>query len=282
MIESRLMTTPFSVLMSFYSGSNPKYLNEAIDSIWTKQSVKPAQICLVQDGPVDEELQSIVKSWQSVLRSSLSVVILEKNQGLGSALNVGLRHCLYDLVARMDADDVSESNRFALQVDFMTKNQDVVVYGAQVAEFDDDLREEISRRLVPLTKKEIVKFAKYRSPFNHPSVMFRKSQIISLGGYPSVFPEDYALWVTLLLHDLKFANSSEILLKMRMGSALKNRRGWKFFLKEINLLLYFRKIGFYSNYELIKSVLYRFVYRLMPYKMKILVKKKLVLWNVTI
>lgn len=263
----------FTVLMSFYQGSSFVYLDQALKSIWTDQIVKPAQVCLVQDGPVDFPLISVLKKWEKKLGSRLTLIKLDRNQGLAYALNTGLKHCKFDLVARMDADDISEPDRFLRQCEFMQFHTEVAVVGAQVSEVNDDLSEELSQRLVPTEQREIFKFAKLRSPLNHPAVMFRKSAILSVGGYPAIFPEDYALWVNLILRGAVLANLPNVLLKMRAETALKYRRGLPLFVKEINLLIYFKNIGFYSNYDLLKSFFIRLLYRAMPYRLKLLAKK---------
>ncbi|WP_367369994.1 glycosyltransferase [Latilactobacillus curvatus] len=89
----------FSVLMSFYKNENPNTLKLSLKSI-VDQKLKPTEIILVQDGPVNSILRSVVEEFQ-VLNNNCKVIELEKNVGLGRALNIGLKECQYDYVARI-------------------------------------------------------------------------------------------------------------------------------------------------------------------------------------
>ena len=112
------MLENFSVLMSVYADENPQYLDEALCSIWDQQTLKPGQIVLVKDGPLTNELDNCINTWKQKLGDVLTPVELPKNVGLGSALNKGLEQCRYELVARMDSDDVSAPERFEKQINY--------------------------------------------------------------------------------------------------------------------------------------------------------------------
>lgn len=92
----------FSVLLSLYHKENPVWFNRAMQSIWDDQTIKPNEIVLVQDGPLNSELYSVISDWKAKLYDVLNVVALAENVGLGAALNEGLKYCQYELVARMD------------------------------------------------------------------------------------------------------------------------------------------------------------------------------------
>ena len=100
----------FSVLISVYHKENPEFLKRAFESIWDLQSLKPSQIVLVEDGPLTDDLNAEIQRQKELLGERLTVVSLEKNVGLGVALAEGLKACKYDLVARMDTDDISIPN----------------------------------------------------------------------------------------------------------------------------------------------------------------------------
>ncbi len=261
-----------SVLMSVYAGSNPDYLDEAIDSVWTKQTCKPSQICIVSDGPLPVCLELILDKWSNLLGNRLTRVKLGTHSGLAAALNEGLAFCRSSLIARMDADDVSWPERFEKQYSFMLQHPEVDVLGTQVEEKDDELKTTLGYRSVPLTQKDIVKFAKYRSPFNHPSVMYRKKSIEQVGKYPPLYPEDYPLWGLMLTRCAVFANLQEVLLTMRAGSAYKFRRGLSFLASEIKAIYFLYRIGFLNSKQFVMSLLLRLCYRLLPPKMKIQLK----------
>ena len=261
-----------SVLMSVYARSNPDYLDEAIDSIWTKQTCKPSQVCIVCDGPLPVCLELILDKWSNLLGNRLTRVKLGKHSGLAAALNEGLTFCRSSLIARMDADDVSWPERFEKQYSFMLQHPEVDVLGTQVEEKDDELKTTLGYRSVPLTQKDIVKFAKYRSPFNHPSVMYRKKSIEKVGKYPPLYPEDYPLWGLMLTKCAVFANLQEVLLTMRAGSAYRFRRGLHFFISEVKAIYFLHKIGFLNFGELLLSLFVHFCYRLSPPSLKVVLK----------
>lgn len=262
----------FSVLMSVYSKSDPVFVNEAMESIWTYQTLKPMQICIVKDGVLSSKLNQVISSWCEKLNDVITVVELSENKGLAQALNEGLVFCKCPLIARMDSDDVSLPRRFELQYEFFNAHSDIDVLGTQVEERDDQLQEVITKRTVPQTHTDIVHFAKLRSPLSHPSVMFKKSSVLLAGGYPNFFPEDYPLWVIMIMSGYKFANLSETLLIMRSGGAYKFRRGIRFFIRELSVLVFFKKIRFLTWCEFFKSIVVRLIYRISPACLKILVK----------
>lgn len=117
----------FTVLMSIYYKENFEWFERALVSIWDEQIVKPTQIVLVQDGSLTEELSAVLTNWKEKLGDVLTLVPLGKNVGLAAALNEGLKHCQYELIARMDTDDIAMPDRFEKQFTFMQNNPDVAV-----------------------------------------------------------------------------------------------------------------------------------------------------------
>ena len=99
------MKEKFSVLMSVYHKDDPTYLDTALNSL-TEQTAVPDEIVLVKDGPVSQQLEEVIDAFHKKF-CNLKIVALEKNSGLGNALNQGLKHCSHELVARMDSDDIS-------------------------------------------------------------------------------------------------------------------------------------------------------------------------------
>ncbi len=113
----------FSVLMSLYHAEKADYLHDCFSSLY-EQSYKAKQIVLVLDGPISNELLSVVDNWRGKF-SDFCLVPLEFNVGLGKALNIGLDKCKYDLVARVDTDDINARNRFEMQVDIF---ENIVIF----------------------------------------------------------------------------------------------------------------------------------------------------------
>lgn len=255
---------PFSVLMSIYLRTNAAYLNQSIQSVWTDQILKPSEIVIVCDGPITDDVNYVLQCWQKILLSRLIVLRIGVNSGLANALNKGLDVCMYNLVARMDDDDISLPSRFLQQYTYMRLHNEISVLGTQVEERSEDLCKVLSKKFLPLSSEEILKFSRWRSPLNHPSVMFRKNVIKKMGGYPVIYPEDYPLWGKLLFYGYKIENLSEKLLIMRQEMASSGRRVFKFFIGELKVLIYFYRLGHISFIQLLSGLLIRFVVRLSP------------------
>ena len=259
------MLNKFSVLMSIYFKENPVFFDQAMLSITDRQSLKPNEIILVLDGDLTQELSAMVDKWNDKI-SSLKVVPLDRNVGLGDALKIGLDNCSNDLVARMDTDDISHPDRFKIQVQYMEENLDCDIVGSFVTEFDDDPDVIVSSRLAPVEHKEIVKSAQTRSPFSHPSVMYRKYSVIKVGNYKKFHGfEDYYLWVRMIMNGACCFNIDKPLVNMRAGYALLSRRGGiGYAINEIKLQYKFLKMGFISNFIFVKNILIRIPVRLLP------------------
>lgn len=254
-----------SVLLSVYKKESPTFLNQALLSIYDEQQLKPSQIVLVKDGPLSSELDEVISAWQERLDDTFTVVALSQNVGLGAALNEGLKHCQYELVARMDTDDIALPTRFEKQVAFMQKNPEIAASSAQIEEWNTELTQKLDQRNLPTEPEAVARFAKRRSPLSHPVSIFRKSAVLAVGGYPPLRKaQDCALWALLLVKGYKLANLPEMLLKMRTGDELLNRRGWSYFKQELQLLKFQKEIGFLSNLDFLINATLRAALRLPP------------------
>lgn len=161
----------FSVLMSVYKGEKENYLDECFKSLH-EQTIKANEIILVIDGPVSKELYQVIDKWGEIL--PIIKVKLDKNVGLGQALNIGLKHCNFELVARMDTDDYCVKDRFSLQMKFFEENNDIMVLGGEIEEYDQSLSIPLGKRTTALSHEEIIEVAKKRNPLNHMTVMYKK------------------------------------------------------------------------------------------------------------
>lgn len=263
-----------SVLLSVYKNERPEFLDHALASIYDDQQLKPDQIVLVKDGVLTPELEAVLTAWQEKLGDVLTVVALLQNVGLGAALNEGLKHCKHELVARMDTDDVALPDRFAKQVEFMQANPDIVASSAILEEWDLGLQKKQGTRNLPLEPDAVLKFAKRRSPLSHPVAIFRKKIVLDYGGYPPLRKsQDYALWSLLLSKGHKLANLPDVLLKMRTGNEMLDRRGWDYFKHEYQLIRYQRQIGFLSVADFAINVALKACLRLAPNSVKRLAYK---------
>lgn len=257
--------------MSLYHKENPVYLKQSLESIFN-QTVLPSEVILVEDGPLTSELYSVIEVYLQKY-SELKIVKLPINSGLGNALNEGLKHCSYELVARMDTDDVCKPYRFEHQLQLFAKHPEVDVCSSWVDEFIDDTTNVVSQRRLPESNDEIVRYAKGRCPINHPAVMFRRSKVLDVGGYQG-FPEDLYLWVKLILSGAVFYNIQESLLWFRTSEEVYKRRGgWKYAKDDVKAQWNFYRMGFLSFFEFLKSVSIRVIVRLMPNSLRVWVYK---------
>ena len=172
----------YSVLMSVYSKENPAWLKLAIESI-QDQTLPTSDFVLVCDGPLTPELDGVIAEKHCQMGEILMVVRLEKNVGLGNALNEGIKHCRNELVARMDSDDIAYPDRCEKQVAIFNKYPIVSICSGTVMEFSKNPETINCKRVLPEKNKEIIEFAKKRNPFNHPCVMYKKSAVEAVGSY---------------------------------------------------------------------------------------------------
>ncbi|WP_455268020.1 sugar transferase [Ruminococcus sp.] len=229
--EQSAKNKKYSVLMSLYKKEKPEYLRLAIDSM-LNQTVPPDEIVMVEDGPLTDELYAVLDEYPMLHR-----VKNETNLGLGISLQKGLLATKNDVVARMDTDDIAVISRCEKQLEFLNNNPDISVVGGQIEEFIGSPDHIVAKRIVPLKDIELKEFNKKRCPFNHMTVMFKKKDIIEAGSYQDWFwNEDYYLWIRLALAGKKFANLPDVLVLVRTGEDMYQRRGGiKYFKSEAKL-----------------------------------------------
>lgn len=217
----------YSVLMSVYYKERAENLRLSIQSM-IDQSVAPEQLVLVCDGPLTELLNEVIAEYESNYPQMFTVVRLDRNGGLGAALNYGLKFCRNEYVARMDSDDIAVRERVHLQLTALMNMPEISVIGGQIAEFCEDSDCVIGYRTVPTTEGGICAYMKRRNPMNHVTVMFRKSHILNVGGYHAFQGpgfEDYYLWVSLLVNGYQLQNINEVCCKVRVNYGQYARRG---------------------------------------------------------
>jgi glycosyltransferase involved in cell wall biosynthesis len=255
----------FSVLISVYNKENPFFLDKCIESIWVSQILKPNEIIIVCDGFLNESLMKIITKWEEIILN-YKIIYLPINMGLGIALNHGLKECNYELIARMDSDDISLPNRFLKQIEFFKNNPNLVFSSSYISEFEYDYHSIYRVKKIPLSYNEILKYSKYRNPMNHMAIMFKKSYILNIGGYNNIIGyEDYDLWVRLLNNNYQCANINEILVCARIGNdMLSRRRGFRYFFNEFYLQRIFYKSNFINFYEFLRNLLLRGFSRILP------------------
>jgi glycosyltransferase involved in cell wall biosynthesis len=262
-------TPRISVVLPTYQGDTPDELKQAIESL-ADQTVLPEELYIVKDGPLTNELESVLYEKTNEFPTTIRTHQIDENQGLGNALQIGVKNCSYDIVARMDADDISVPSRFERQLGFLSENPDIDIVGGYIEEFDSDPNNPIARREVPTTHRAIQQMARFRSPMNHGTVMFEREAVLDAGNYRAVDRmEDYDLWIRMLLDGATFANIPEVLLKVRAGEEMYGRRGgWVYAREEIRTQVEFYRQGFISFPICLFNTLTRTTLRLLPSKIR--------------
>lgn len=216
----------YSVLMTVYTKDNPEYFSLALGSM-VKQSYPPDEIVLVKDGPIVESLQNVINEYVAA-GAPIVQVQLQKNRGLGLALNEGIKVVKNELIARMDSDDYSLPERCELQINEFKKNPKLDIIGCSVLEFVGEIDNIVGERRVPLINEEIYKFAKKRDPFNHPTVMYRKSAVEKAGCYSDYRKnQDTDLWIRMLSNNVFCLNLDAPVFRFRFDDeTFLKRKSW--------------------------------------------------------
>lgn len=255
---------PFSLLLPVYRGDRADFLRRAFASAVDEQVRRPSEVVLVRDGPVPEELERCLAELAATSPVPVVVVRLPENRGLAVALEEGLARCSHEVVARMDADDVSTPDRFAVQLPLVEAGADLV--GSALTEFTDDEHQVLAVRTPPLTPEAIARRAVLASPFNHPTVVYRRSAVRAAGGYRELpLLEDYWLFTRMIAAGARTANVAQPLVRYRVGAgAYRRRGGWRLFRSELVLQRHLRAEGFTTRAQAVRNVVVRGGYRLVP------------------
>ena len=254
----------FSVLIAVYAKEIPAHLEQSLESIF-RQELPPDEVVLVEDGPLTPALDEVVARFKEA-HTRLHIEKLPQSQGLGLALKEGLAHCQYEIVARMDSDDIAMPQRFSKEMAWLETHPETDVVGSWTDEFSEASGQVISTRRLPETHEALLRFSRYRNPMNHPTVMFRKAAVERAGGYRhrELF-EDYDLWVRMLQQGARFHNLQESLLMFRLSPQFYGRRGgWHYILLETAFQRWMHEGGHISWLRMAGNITVRTPIRLIP------------------
>lgn len=267
------MQKQYSVLMSVYYKEKPEYLQQSINSMLS-QTIPTDDFVLVCDGPIPLELEKVIASIQN---DSFHVIRLKENVGLGKALNIGMKHCNHELIARMDSDDISRNDRCERELQILDTHSEIDIVSGTVEEFSDSIENVLGRRELPERDSAIKEFAKRRNPFNHPAVMYRKSAVLAAGGYQDFYLlEDYYLWIRMFLNGSNGYNIKEPVLWMRAGSDLyKRRSGEKHLTSEKRLFRYMLDKKFITKTQYFEAIIVRTIAANMPNGLRSIVYERI-------
>lgn len=259
------MISDVSVVVPVHYDSNQAHVDDSLSSIFS-QTLPPDEVIVVKDGSGENpDLNRCLRDWEQN-ESEVTVTEIEEKHTLGYALQTGLEEASNELIARMDSDDICRQNRFEKQLHHLESHPEVDVLGGYVEEFRDDPGSPHSLKKVPLSAEDVVRTSKYRCPVNHPTVMYRKSSVLSVGGYKDMNGlEDYDLWLRMLDDGCVVENLSEVLVSVRADESLYARRGGtEYFKKELNLFVESYRRGQISAVQLLANVVLRAPVRLVP------------------
>jgi len=206
-----------SVLMPVYS-TPVDWCRQAVESILS-QSYRDFSYIIVDDnnprGDLTEYLYSLYTDERT--KDCLNIVRRDENTGIAAALDTGLEACTGDIIIRMDADDIAHRTLIQKHVEFFTMYPARNICGIQIKLFDE------GRNWRSYHPRVVTREMALNDPgfwfINHPGVAYRKSVIMSLGGYGNIsqnLPEDYALWIKFLKAGHVIYNREEILMDYRV------------------------------------------------------------------
>lgn len=266
----------FSVLMSLYIKEKAEYFDECMQSI-VGQTVLPSEIVIVFDGPISDELKITVDKYIKQYPKWIKIVDKKINKGLGLALADGILACSYELIARMDTDDIARNDRFEKQLQLFMNDSELDICGSHIIEFEDNINNILAKRNVPITHQKIAEYQKQRSAFNHMTVMYKKSTILRAGNYEHCpLMEDDMMWIRMLLVGAKCANIDDYLVYARTGYAMIERRGgWAYFKKYKNGRKKIFSTGYISKWDYYKTISVQLIVALLPKKIRLLVFTKM-------
>ena len=212
----------FTVLMCTYKNDDPLLLEKAIESVFSN-SIRPKFFILTIDGPIQKKNQQIIN--KLIKRFPIEINNLLENNGLANALNSAIKLVKTKWIARADSDDLNFPNRFEKQIEYAEKGYDVIGSNIYEIEYSNNNSRKLKKR-IPLNKKQIKSFSRFRNPMNHMTTFYKTEVVKSAGGYPNIYlREDYALWAKLINQKRNFKNIDESLVNVSGGGDLYSRRG---------------------------------------------------------
>jgi hypothetical protein len=253
-----------SLLLPVWERDRPDFLDAAFRSTVLDQTRRPDHVVIVRDGPVPAQLADRIADLVASSPVAVDVVELDRNVGLGPALDIGLTACRHDVVARMDADGISLPQRFAVQMPIVEAGADIV--GSGLLEFGEGADDVVGRRIPPTDPDDIRARSRFADPFNHPTVVYRRARVQAVGGYGDfALMEDYLLWAKMIAAGAQVANVAEPLVLYRVGAGAYRRRGGLAQLRtELGLQRRLHDLGFTTTSQYVRNVVVRGGYRLVP------------------
>ena len=259
--------------MPIYEKEKEDNVKQAIESI-IDQTFKPDEFVIVQDGIITNSLECLIETYKEKFPGMIKIVKVKEKSTLGKALAIGVKNCKNEYIARMDADDVAINTRLEKQVEILENNPEIDILGGIIEEYDENMEKKVGIRNVPIETESIRKFIKYQCPFNHSTVIFKKSTILKIGNYKDIPIEDYELWARMLKNNCVMKNCNEVLVKYRTSREMYKRRSG---VKRIKDLIRIEKIlleyGIINRLQFTFNVFFRMLFAILPVNFKIIMYK---------
>lgn len=227
-----------AIILPVYKKDRVEYLSKSVESI-LYQTYKNIHLYIGVDGPVGDDLKGTLQLLEQ--QNAVSIVWFEENRGLACVLNDLLDICLkegYEYIARMDADDISMTDRLEKQMAYLKAHPEIDVVGGAINEIDEEGKNRGKKIVYPAGPVECREFFSKRNPHAHPAVLFRKSFFDKLQGkkYRPEYRQnqDTMLWFDGMMAGTQHANIPDVVLNFRMTNAMfkKRRNGWTFAKKQ--------------------------------------------------
>ena len=267
----------YSVLMPLWYKEKTEYLEKSLESMLT-QTVKPSEIVMIADHELFGETQNLLRKIQEKF-SDIPIRIIRKDElfgkGLGAILAYGVTQCQYPLIARMDTDDIAFPERCERELEILANQPDISVVGGGLEKFSSSPTQVEGLRIPPEKGRKLNQYSKFRNPFNHPTVMFRKEVILKVGNYAPIREcEDYELWYRVLKNNYLGYNLQYPVLHYRAGTdMLKRRKNSAFFHQSLTLILTMYREHYINLFELIAAFSMQIIRYYAPFQINKIVYK---------
>lgn len=253
----------FSVAMSVYKNDKKEYLEQALRSV-CDQTLLPDEVYVVIDGPIPDDLKETLERFNKTY-AFFTFHHLSVNRGLGNALRIAIQNCKYDLVIRMDSDDISSPNRFETLIFEYLKEPADVIGSWTLGFFGDFENAAFSKYTNKLRDSDIKKALSRGSPVSHVSVLLNKKAVLESGNYQDLYyHEDYYLWARMIKNGCSFRNIPFFLVYVRCGAdQAKRHGGLKYYRAERQLRRFMLSNGLISKASYFYQMFVRFVYMIL-------------------
>ena len=228
-----------AIILPVYKNDIVSYIRLSIDSILNQTYTGQIKLIVGVDGPVDEDIAECLHEYER--KENVSIQWFPENRGLAIVLNNLLDICkkeCYEYIARMDADDISISDRLEKQMKYLIDHPEIDVVGGSIEEMDEEGKSRNKTIIYPETPKDCYNFFAKRNPHAHPAVMFRWRYFQKAGCmYRPEYRQnqDTMLWLDGMSRGTQHANIPDVVLRFRYTDTLfkKRRNGWMFAKKQL-------------------------------------------------